>query len=238
MKTASGIPYWPSRDPIEEDDGENLYGFVGNSPLNYFDVLGLWRSDEHESITKAAWKNASIPSEVDKYPTIYKTLEHANVKVDSGASANDLGQHYNRALRGDIAAARKAYSANLKSKQTSFNNLLKTPSKSSCKSALESLGQLTHSWEDYYAHAIGVNSPFRGDPGPIEGDPDAPSANLKPSSWGGLSNWGEHGFEEPAWREKDKGTDRTKKATAFVTGKLKSDIPIWWGKCRCFYESK
>ena len=41
MKTASGIPYWPSRDPIEEKGGINLYGFVGNSPINDADYLGL-----------------------------------------------------------------------------------------------------------------------------------------------------------------------------------------------------
>jgi hypothetical protein len=31
---------WPSRDPIGEEGGENLYGFVYNDPLNYFDDLG------------------------------------------------------------------------------------------------------------------------------------------------------------------------------------------------------
>ena len=40
-KTASGIPYWPSRDPIGEDGGINLYGFVGNAGLNRVDILGL-----------------------------------------------------------------------------------------------------------------------------------------------------------------------------------------------------
>ncbi len=40
MKPVSGIPYWPSRDPIEEDGGLNLYGFVGNDGINLADVLG------------------------------------------------------------------------------------------------------------------------------------------------------------------------------------------------------
>jgi hypothetical protein len=40
-KTASGIPYWPSRDPIEEEGGINLYGFVGNGGVNWVDRLGL-----------------------------------------------------------------------------------------------------------------------------------------------------------------------------------------------------
>jgi len=40
-KSASGIPYWPSRDPIEEKGGMNLYLFVQNNGLNSADVIGL-----------------------------------------------------------------------------------------------------------------------------------------------------------------------------------------------------
>ncbi|MCX6868282.1 MAG: hypothetical protein NTV46_19165 [Verrucomicrobia bacterium] len=32
---------WPSRDPIEEEGGENLYGFVGNDGASSWDKLGL-----------------------------------------------------------------------------------------------------------------------------------------------------------------------------------------------------
>ena len=39
--TASGIPFWPSRDPIGERGGVNLYGFVGNDGVNRWDYLGL-----------------------------------------------------------------------------------------------------------------------------------------------------------------------------------------------------
>jgi RHS repeat-associated protein len=31
---------WPSRDPIEEEGGINLYGFVGNDGVNKWDILG------------------------------------------------------------------------------------------------------------------------------------------------------------------------------------------------------
>jgi len=41
MKTASGIPYWPSRDPIGEEGGLNLYGFVRNDSVDRRDRLGL-----------------------------------------------------------------------------------------------------------------------------------------------------------------------------------------------------
>lgn len=32
---------WPSRDPIDEEGGLNLYGFVSNSPADSYDYLGL-----------------------------------------------------------------------------------------------------------------------------------------------------------------------------------------------------
>jgi RHS repeat-associated protein len=32
---------WPSRDPIEEQGGLNLYGFIGNDGINTIDILGL-----------------------------------------------------------------------------------------------------------------------------------------------------------------------------------------------------
>ena len=34
---------WPSRDPVGERGGINLYDFVGNNPINQNDVLGLCR---------------------------------------------------------------------------------------------------------------------------------------------------------------------------------------------------
>lgn len=34
---------WLSRDPIAESGGINLYGYVGNNPINYWDPLGLQR---------------------------------------------------------------------------------------------------------------------------------------------------------------------------------------------------
>jgi RHS repeat-associated protein len=36
---------WPSRDPIEEEGGINLYGFVGNNGVNWWDRLGMCPGD-------------------------------------------------------------------------------------------------------------------------------------------------------------------------------------------------
>ena len=40
-QTSSDRSAWPSRDPLEEGGGLNLYGFVRNNSNNYFDQLGL-----------------------------------------------------------------------------------------------------------------------------------------------------------------------------------------------------
>lgn len=40
-KLASGRTYWPSRDPIGERGGINLYSMVGNDAVNWVDFLGL-----------------------------------------------------------------------------------------------------------------------------------------------------------------------------------------------------
>jgi RHS repeat-associated protein len=38
---------WTSRDPIGEEGGLNLYGFVRNDPINFWDFLGLMTFSEH-----------------------------------------------------------------------------------------------------------------------------------------------------------------------------------------------
>ena len=62
MKTASGIPYWPSRDPIEEKGGLNLYGFVGNDAVHRYDDLGMKGKSVCECVSINVTRTASLPS--------------------------------------------------------------------------------------------------------------------------------------------------------------------------------
>jgi len=46
---------WLNRDPIEEEGGINLYGYLGNEPLNSMDPLGLWKIEIRFSIQGTAF---------------------------------------------------------------------------------------------------------------------------------------------------------------------------------------
>ena len=58
---ASGIPRWPSRDPIEEKGGVNLYGFVRNNGLNGWDYMGLYTLAEAQNSLSETGAKPAIP---------------------------------------------------------------------------------------------------------------------------------------------------------------------------------
>lgn len=53
---------WLSRDPIEEQGGLNLYGFVGNAPINKIDALGLYTLDDARASLKRRGVAEAIPA--------------------------------------------------------------------------------------------------------------------------------------------------------------------------------
>jgi len=72
---------WPSRDPIEEEGGINLYGFVGNSPSIWFDYLGLAKLtvniNRYSRTEEAIYSVVTISSddtEVDKFCCLPKSF--------------------------------------------------------------------------------------------------------------------------------------------------------------------
>jgi RHS repeat-associated protein len=232
---------WLSRDPIGESQmpgrrSENLHSFCGNDVVNYWDYLGLWYPSDHTSLTtssfNSAWNEMGDPGTCVG-SRLRAILINRNVGTDNGSDGTDLKQHYNRAVGDFPDTARQAYVSNIQSLTSSYSSLLSgNTNKQNCVTALNKLGQVSHSWQDYYAHAIGLNSPLWGNPGPIAGNPDSPSTNLKPASWGGGT--AEHGPNEPGSREPDGGYNRLNQATSFVTGKYENMLPSWMLKCRCF----
>lgn len=69
---------WPSRDPIEEDDGPSMYAFVGNSPTNAFDSFG--DAAEWHHLLPQAWEaqfsRLGINIHDPKYGLVLDALDH------------------------------------------------------------------------------------------------------------------------------------------------------------------
>jgi RHS repeat-associated protein len=71
---------WISRDPIEEDGGINLYGYVEGNPMEFFDPKGL---------SKGGWRNLDVGDLCPSSPPdlIEKALEKA---INNGGSKRHI----------------------------------------------------------------------------------------------------------------------------------------------------
>jgi RHS repeat-associated protein len=74
-ESALGRAQWLSRDPIGEEGGINLYGYVGNNPINWIDPLGLYES--------YAWMRAAIPGQIS-YDNARTSFEYGNYGTGVG----------------------------------------------------------------------------------------------------------------------------------------------------------
>ena len=62
---------WPSRDPIGERGGGNLYGFVGNDGVNFVDVIGFGKAECIAAIADAwNYANEFLTPELAKYDPV------------------------------------------------------------------------------------------------------------------------------------------------------------------------
>ena len=235
------------RDPLlfEGTINGDLYTYVGARPTNEVDPHGQWWPDTHETLTRNSMEQAFPRAKYGHdpcYDYILDRLIPANRNQDSGSAANELWRHYNRPIdnppnskmqqynnlfRGYVAQELQAWQDNSGADNPTCND---------CNAALDALGRVSHTWQDYYAHAVlttnGEASPAWTATPPVTGSPDRMSRALKPSSWRGVFQPGEHGWSEPGGRGGELDP-RTRDATSFVAGKLKSMLPDWFRKCRC-----
>ena len=79
---ASDHPLWPNRDPIAEQGGYNLYGFVGNDGVNAWDYLGLDIIYLDDEILKADILNFYKTILVPFFPRHFTIERPVNVDLD------------------------------------------------------------------------------------------------------------------------------------------------------------
>lgn len=237
------IGRWVSRDPVGERDGVNLYLFVSNNPTVFYDLLGLWDAGDHRRLTAIAFGRAEPSSGLDDYQVdISIFLQEANVSVDDDL-LSDNRWHFNRDIdknNENVENAIRLYKKLLTGQWKDMEEKIKEPNKENCQNALKIVGMLSHAWQDYYAHAIDINSDGSKETiRKIKGDPSAPGENIKPASWG-YAGWkvlnidtGEHGVSEPGSRAPDT-QDRLTQAENYTKMKFREFLGIWVAPCKCY----
>ena len=88
---------WPSRDPIEEEGGLNLYGFVDNSPNNRIDYLGM------------AVRIENIGTGTDFAKTLEIALEEHDTSVKKGKFPDGYPEEQRLFYRMDLVQAWRAW---------------------------------------------------------------------------------------------------------------------------------
>jgi hypothetical protein len=81
---------WPSRDPIEEEGGMNLYGFVGNDGVNKWDYLG----QEGKGETEKKWEVLPVDDDPKKEMRVAKEYDNIGDYVGSKSDLSAEGQRY------------------------------------------------------------------------------------------------------------------------------------------------
>ena len=151
--------HWINRDPIEEEGGVHLTGFTNNNPINAIDILGKWMPGTHKDITKDSFKKAKsiLQSYIPEFPKIIKDMEErlvwGNVSQDY-SHGTDHRRHYTYTGNAVPEEVASNYIEYLKEEMRGYDSALEIPNIKNCAKALDSLGLLSHSWQDYYGHGV------------------------------------------------------------------------------------
>ena len=234
---------WISRDPIEEQGGVNLFGFVGNNAVCNWDLYGLWWLDpSHAGLTESAWEELGLGARYPDCPSILKQLVTANEATDKApySDLEHLAYHYNRKVGEDPNTAKRAYilvRIGLRLQLLAFQIGEGNATPEECSKYIENYGRLLHSSQDYYGHAV-ANAAVdnNSDVGVLRGNPDNLSPDFKPSSYAGLVGKDEHGFPprdgEPGTRNGQQAI-RTRQTNAFTKKDMTQYLDAYYAKCKC-----
>jgi hypothetical protein len=241
------IGRWASRDPVGEKGGSNLYGFTENSPISSIDLFGLWASilGEHDALTHASFGAALRSDPLRRLDSrcslkILKALQGANNDQDKSTAFSENQRHYNRDYarketpaqqKAGRAVWRKKYGDYIASEVGQFDSQLKQP-KSGCQLALQALGRLSHSWQDFFAHAINAQSGWSNGPNAFPVTP-ASQGDYWPSSYG--SWWAEHPKDDEPPYSSPERQRRWEAATAYVRDQYVQQLSRWVEQCQCEY---
>jgi RHS repeat-associated protein len=241
---------WWSRDPAWEIGGKNLYAMISNDPVGSIDVLGLWKTHEHRTLTERAVSvaYAALKTTSKCHDRVLGAIWEANEAQDGyepGGSLWDNRRHYNRDVSQTGAEGEAGYHTYLREETMRFVGGTIEHTTPTCRRALWSLGRIMHSWQDFYMHAIRrdgqggrENSNFPGWTAwsvGIIGNPDVNHA-LYPSSFD-IRGGGEHPVgAEPVLPSSPEFSARYGAALTYTSPKVAHLLRVWMRECRCSCE--
>ncbi len=153
---------WLNRDPIEEMGGINLYGFVGNDPLNGVDALGLWNTCGHNSLLNSAFgKNESLKDDVKQWKDASKDTDDPS---KGGQRPENSYQHGMRSPDQDKEEARRDADKFIADK---LNEAIKAEREGRHGDAMNELGKGMHTITDRLSPAHRDEKKWRGPWNPL-----------------------------------------------------------------------
>ena len=151
-----------SRDPLGENGSVNLYGYVGNGPLNGIDPLGLFGQDVHQGAAGQDYGTYTWATQLGFSGPAARRIGAADIGTDSGSTGpwptsslnGGRARHFDIPLGGPDSRDAWAW--------TEMNNALNLWATDRV-AAYDALGRGLHSIQDYFAHGQWDNasSPVR-----------------------------------------------------------------------------
>jgi RHS repeat-associated protein len=245
------------RDPFSS--AAVRYVYASSSPLRYVDPTGLWSAGfpwsprgEHGPMTKEVTRAtfATLRPALKWYQFrqrarwggcekwVTGTLVRANEGVDKGKwPLSDHEKHYIRDRGWQPQEGERLYQEGLRLERIEFAARLQDDPPD-CQKALQALGRLLHSWEDFFAHACRANMScdhknerawlLWSTKDPTAATPDS-STDVQPAMW-----FGQHLFAEPTGRWPEEYAARLKAAKAYDRKEFGPVFDQWWEKCGCW----
>jgi len=89
---------WPSRDPIEERGGINLYAFVGNNSISYWDLLGLANISFSGDLSYPPYLTVewSVGGEYEKKGSIHRLTASAELSLSAGIDKTFVDEEFEK----------------------------------------------------------------------------------------------------------------------------------------------
>jgi len=217
----------------------SLYEYVRSNPVNRFDPSGLFYGSTHDWLTRKAL--LAIVETLPRRPSekitflckdlLRRILPQANLRQDRGESSDKLERHYTRPKKkqetdADKRKADKDYEIYLFKEWRNFGDeLSKKPP--DCEAALQALGRMDHSLQDFYGHAIRRDDGFEAWNDGVTGDPGNRD-NFWPPSYPGEHPKRREPLNRGEWKK------RRDAALSFMKEHYESYLGKWWDVCHCW----